>query len=198
MPIRHDFVGWQYDTGYGPDNRVYGARGKIKYQVATTTPETRHEYRVNFNVSVYLCDSGAEQITLPVIRRKIYNEIIIRIYDEVYTSGTEGGLDEWVEDVTAEAAAMYTSISASQVGAGLIPCECLTLDGKNYKIEVNAKEYIPPVVLCEKPIIEMLEFLKGLRAKYTGKDKETVEKEIRRLGDEHPGCKQIVDEILGE
>lgn len=140
--------------------------------------------KVIYKFSYQCCYPEEGNIMLPK-RVESEEQEIIQEFEERPTES----LDDWASRVSLEQAEEDADKSCKELDELYFQCE---LD-----VEIISKEeteIVPPVV-CPKPVRENLEFLEGLRAKYTGKDKETVEKMIESVLKDYPECEEYYKSI---
>ncbi len=136
--------------------------------------------KVTFTFSYQCCYKEEGNEMLPKRVESEEQEIIQEFEDRP----TEP-LDDWASRVTKEQAEDDADDSCKELDSEYFQC--------SLEIEIISTEEIeikPPLPPCPKPVRENLEFLEGLRLKYTGKDKETVEKMISDVLREYPECEE--------
>lgn len=170
--------GWEQDSDWSSDNRVYIAPGYAKADIPDTIIEKGkgYKYRMNINIEVYIYDSPCD-CDIIIVTRKINNVNIIGIYEKEYP----GGLEQWVKDLSdAEARELVTRTVEEMAG----PPECTECE--QYDIHINSKEYIPPTIVPEN-IIEMLVYYLEQLIYFKERIKELEEEynfNIKELDDE--------------
>lgn len=129
--------GWQRDQRWTLSNKIYISPGEdVDREPLSSIPEEElHKYEVKFNkvINLYVSPGDAIEITR-TLKDNIYKETrAIPFNNQI-----DGGLDEWIEEITQDLCDANWSRTNFEVGGGFIkgdnPCE----------IEIIYKKYTPP------------------------------------------------------
>lgn len=129
--------GWQRAPGWTLSNKIYISPGEdVEREPLSTVPEDeRHIYEVKFNkiVNLYISPGDVIEIT-----RTLLDNSYTEIRAIPFIDRKDGGLDEWIAEITKDLCDVNWERTNFEVGGGFQrgdnPCE----------IEILFKKYTPP------------------------------------------------------